>query len=121
MTRRLELRRALAAFCDREHGAQTRLLSELVKVASDNPPGDCAAHTETAARLLGGLGFTVERHKVPDQGVRASGMISCTNLVVRKRFGEGPVIALNAYGGVVPPGEGWTRDPYGAEIVNGWM
>jgi acetylornithine deacetylase/succinyl-diaminopimelate desuccinylase-like protein len=21
----------------------------------------------------------------------------------------------------VPPGEGWTRDPYGAEIVDGWM
>jgi succinyl-diaminopimelate desuccinylase len=31
------------------------------------------------------------------------------------------VIALNAHGDVVPPGEGWTRDPYGAEIVEGWM
>jgi acetylornithine deacetylase/succinyl-diaminopimelate desuccinylase-like protein len=40
---------------------------------------------------------------------------------VRRKFGEGPVIALNAHGDVVPPGEGWTRDPYGAEIVEGWM
>ena len=30
-------------------------------------------------------------------------------------------MALNAHGDVVPPGEGWTKDPYGAEIVDGWM
>jgi succinyl-diaminopimelate desuccinylase len=59
---------------------------------------------------------------VPDELVKANGMISATNLVVRKRFGAGgPVIALNAHGDVVPPGEGWTRDPFGAEIVDGWM
>ena len=101
--------------------AETRFLAELVKVPSDNPPGDCAAHAEAAARLLEGLGLTVERHPVPDEVVRANGMISCTNLVVRKRFGDGPVVALNAHGDVVPPGEGWTKDPYGAEIVDGWM
>ena len=28
-------------------------------------------------------------------------------------------IALNAHGDVVPPGEGWTHDPYGGEIVDG--
>ena len=101
--------------------AETRFLAELVKVPSDNPPGDCAAHAEAAAQLLEGLGFTVERHKVPAETVRANGMISCTNLVVRKRFGDGPVVALNAHGDVVPPGEGWTHDPYGAEVVDGWM
>jgi acetylornithine deacetylase/succinyl-diaminopimelate desuccinylase-like protein len=48
-------------------------------------------------------------------------MISCTNLVVRKRFGDGPVVALNAHGDVVPPGEGWTHPPFGAEIADGFM
>jgi succinyl-diaminopimelate desuccinylase len=49
-------------------------------------------------------------------------MVSATNLIVRHRFGEGgPVIALNAHDDVVPPGEGWTYDPYGAEVVDGWM
>ena len=49
-------------------------------------------------------------------------MISATNLIVRRRYGEGgPTIALNAHGDVVPPGAGWTHDPYGAEIVDGWM
>jgi succinyl-diaminopimelate desuccinylase len=41
--------------------------------------------------------------------------------VVRHRFGDGPVIALNAHGDVVQPGEGWTTDPYGAEIRDGVM
>jgi acetylornithine deacetylase/succinyl-diaminopimelate desuccinylase family protein len=43
-------------------------------------------------------------------------MRSATNLVIRERFGSGrgPVIALNAHGDVVPPGQGWTVDPYGA-------
>ena len=102
--------------------ARVRFLAELVKVPSDNPPGDCRAHAERAAVLLEELGFEVERHPVPDELVKANGMISATNLVVRKRFGAGgPVIALNAHGDVVPPGEGWTRDPFGAEIVDGWM
>jgi succinyl-diaminopimelate desuccinylase len=108
-------------FLEQQRDAETRFLAALVNVPSDNPPGDCAAHAESAATLLEGLGFTVERHPVPDELVRANGMIACTNLVVRRRFGEGPVVALNAHGDVVPPGAGWTRDPYGAEIVDGWM
>jgi acetylornithine deacetylase/succinyl-diaminopimelate desuccinylase-like protein len=108
-------------YLSRHREAETRFLAELVKVPSDNPPGDCAAHAEAAAKLLEGLGLTVERHKVPDGIVRENGMISCTNLVVRQCFGDGPVVALNAHGDVVPPGEGWSHDPYGAEVVDGWM
>lgn len=100
---------------------QRAFLAELVKVPSDNPPGDCAPHAARAAELLEGLGYAVERHVVPAERVKAAGMISVTNLIVRHRFGEGPVIALNAHGDVVPPGEGWTRDPYGAEVVDGRM
>lgn len=101
--------------------AQRQFLAELVKVPSDNPPGDCAPHAARAAELLEGLGFTVERHAVPADRVKAAGMISVTNLIIRHRFGDGPVIALNAHGDVVPPGEGWTKDPYGAEVVDGRM
>jgi acetylornithine deacetylase/succinyl-diaminopimelate desuccinylase-like protein len=46
-------------------------------------------------------------------------MLSATNLIVRHRFGDGPVVALNAHGDVVPPGQGWRHDPYGAEIEDG--
>ncbi|HEX6957519.1 MAG TPA: ArgE/DapE family deacylase [Ferrovibrio sp.] len=99
----------------------TAMLAELVRVPSDNPPGDCAPHAERAAALLQALGFEVERHPVPDDLVKANGMISCTNLIVRKKFGDGPVVALNAHGDVVAPGEGWSVDPYGAAIRDGVM
>jgi acetylornithine deacetylase/succinyl-diaminopimelate desuccinylase-like protein len=101
--------------------AQKALLAALVQLPSDNPPGDCAPAAEAAAALLEGLGFTVERHKVPAALVRAHGMMSATNLVVRHEFGPGPVVALNAHGDVVPPGEGWSVDPYGAVERDGWM
>lgn len=103
------------------HEAQIKFLAELVKAPSDNPPGDCARHAEIAARLLEGLGLEVERHPVPTDVVRAHGMISVTNLILRRRFGPGPTLALNAHGDVVPPGEGWTTDPYGAEVRDGVM
>src|SRR6202451_1772004 len=107
----------------REHAeAETRFLAEIVKVPSDNPPGDCDDSAAAVAKHLEGLGFQVERHKAPESLVRANGMISATNLIVRRQFGQGgPTIALNAHGDVVPPGAGWTHDPYGAEIVDGWM
>ncbi|MGH8617991.1 MAG: M20/M25/M40 family metallo-hydrolase [Burkholderiales bacterium] len=99
-----------------------RFLAELVKVPSDNPPGDCAPHAKRAAALLEALGFAVERHPVPDDLVRANGMLSCVNLIVRQTFGKGgPTIACNAHGDVVAPGLGWTFDPYGAEIRDGTM
>jgi succinyl-diaminopimelate desuccinylase len=111
----------LRALVHQNFSAQCDFLAELVKVASDNPPGDTAPHADRAAALLEGLGFVVERYEVPTELVRAHGMRSVTNLVVRSRFGPGPVVALNAHGDVVPPGTGWTRDPYGAQVIDGWM
>jgi acetylornithine deacetylase/succinyl-diaminopimelate desuccinylase family protein len=96
-------------------------LGELVKVPSDTPPGDNAPHARRAAELLAAMGFEVERHEVPPRTVTDAGLRSIANLVVRHRFGDGPTIALNAHGDVVPPGEGWTHAPYGAEIHDGRM
>lgn len=108
-------------FIDANFPRAVALLKALVRVPSDNPPGDCERHALEAARLMEGLGFKVERHKVPDAAVKKYGMVSATNLIVRERFGsgKGPAIALNAHGDVVPPGQGWTHDPYGAEEKNG--
>ena len=100
---------------------QAAFLAQLVRCPSDNPPGDCAGFAERTAALLEGLGLAVERYPVPAPEARANGMVSATNLVVRHRFGAGPTIALNAHGDAVPPGAGWSRDPYGAAIVDGAM
>ncbi|MDB5971735.1 MAG: family metallo-hydrolase [Hydrocarboniphaga sp.] len=118
-----DLHSAIRAHVDADFDAECAFLAELVRIPTDNPPGDCAAHAQKAQQLLTALGHTVEAHAVPIEAVRAAGMISATNLIVRHRFGDGsgPTIALNAHGDVVPPGLGWTHDPYGAAIVDGAM
>src|ERR1043166_4466095 len=114
-----DARATIRDFLARSRTAQTQFLAELVKVPSDNPPGDCAAHARRTKQLLEQLGLSVEAHDVPRASVEAVGMKSVTNLIVRHRFGDGPVIALNAHGDVVPPGLGWRVDPYGAVIEDG--
>src|SRR3989440_3884191 len=109
----------IAAFVDRDFPRETEFLAELVKVPSDNPPGDCAAHAKRARQLLERLDLAVETHDVSRSTVEAAGMKSVTNLIVRHRFGDGPVVALNAHGDVVPPGLGWRLNPYGAVVEDG--
>ena len=50
---------------------------------------------------------------------KPTGCESITNLIVRRKYGKGKTMALNAHGDVVPPGEGWTKPPYGGEIEDG--
>ena len=95
------------------------MLQASVRVPTDTPPGNNAPHAEHTAQALEAWGWQVERHPVPVAEVQAYGLQSITNLIVRRRFGAGPTIALNAHGDVVPPGEGWTHDPYGGEIADG--
>jgi acetylornithine deacetylase/succinyl-diaminopimelate desuccinylase-like protein len=105
----------IGAAVDANWAQEVAFLKTLVRTPSDNPPGDCAPAAEAAAEALERLGLTVERHPVPAEAVRAAGMASVTNLIVRHTFGggQGPTVALNAHGDVVPPGGGWTVDPYG--------
>ena len=110
---------AIDRWVDAHFDAQVRLLQALVRVPTDTPPGDNAPHAACTAERLEALGLRVERHPVPAAQVRACGLQSITNLIVRERFGPGRTIALNAHGDVVPPGPGWTHDPYGGDIVDG--
>ena len=111
---------ALDAWIDAHFDDEVRFLQALVRVPTDTPPGNNAPHAERTAELLAEMGYVAERHPVPQAQVREYGLESLTNLIVRRRFADGgPVIALNAHGDVVPPGEGWTHDPYGAEVVDG--
>jgi succinyl-diaminopimelate desuccinylase len=112
----------LGRWIDVHHAGQIEFLRAIVRVPSDTPPGNNAPAADKAAELLAALGFTVERHQVPAEFLRAYGMQSVTNLIVRQRFGAGgPIVALNAHGDVVPPGEGWTKPPYEGVIENGRM
>jgi acetylornithine deacetylase/succinyl-diaminopimelate desuccinylase family protein len=111
----------LAARVDALHAQAVAFLREIVRVPTDTPPGDNARHAARVAELIEARGWTVERYPVPAADVHAAGLVSVTNLVVRRRFGPGPVIALNAHGDVVPPGEGWTHPPYEGVVEDGRM
>ncbi|WP_353393100.1 M20/M25/M40 family metallo-hydrolase [Hydrogenophaga sp. 5NK40-0174] len=112
----------LDAWVEEHFGDQTRFLQALVRVPTDTPPGNNAPHALRTAELLAAMGLDAEQHAVPEDVVKSAGLKSITNLVVRQRFADtGPVIALNAHGDVVPPGEGWTHDPYGGEIEDGML
>jgi len=110
---------ALDAWIDAHFDEEVHFLQQLVRVPTDTPPGDNAPHAERTAELLKGFGFDAEKYPVPAAEVKEGGLASITNLIVRRRYGQGRTIALNAHGDVVPPGEGWTHAPYGGEVVNG--
>lgn len=115
---------ALDHWIDQHFDEEVRFLQALVRVPTDTPPGNNAPHAQRTTELLKDFGFEAEQHPVPAVDVQAYGMESITNLIVRRPYGmpgSGRTIALNAHGDVVPPGEGWTHDPYGAEVVDGTM
>ena len=112
----------LDQWIDAHFDEQVKFLQALVQVPTDTPPGNNAPHAVKTTELLNNLGYVAEQFPVPEAEVKAYGLTSLTNLIVRRPFGAGgKTIALNAHGDVVPPGEGWTHAPYGAEIENGHM
>lgn len=109
----------LDTWVDAHFDEEVRFLQEMVRVPTDTPPGNNAPHALRTAQLLEAFDFEVERHAVPAAEVKAAGLETITNLVVRRKYGAGRTVGLNAHGDVVPPGEGWTHDPYGGAVVDG--
>ena len=112
----------LDQWIDAHFDEQVKFLQALVQVPTDTPPGNNAPHAARTTELLKDVGYVAEQFPVPEEEVKAYGLSSLTNLIVRRHFGAGgKTIALNAHGDVVPPGEGWTYPPYGGVIENGHM
>ncbi len=111
----------LDAWIDAHFDEEVTFLQALVRVPTDTPPGNNAPHADRTAELLEGFGLHAQKHPVPAQQVQDYGLESITNLIVRRQYGPGRTVALNAHGDVVPPGDGWSHDPYGGEIEGGAM
>jgi acetylornithine deacetylase/succinyl-diaminopimelate desuccinylase family protein len=113
---------AIDTWIDAHFDEQVKFLQELIRVPTDTPLGNNAPHADRTAELLKAMDFNAEKHVVPADEVKAAGLETITNLIVRRQYaadGAGKTIALNAHGDVVPPGEGWTHDPYGGEVAGG--
>ncbi len=106
------------AWIDAHFDEEVKFLQALVQVPTDTPPGNNAPHADRTAELLKAFNFSAEKHAVPEAEAKSYGLQSITNLIVRRKYGDGITVALNAHGDVVPPGEGWTHNPYGGDIVD---
>ncbi|MFD2367392.1 ArgE/DapE family deacylase [Pseudoduganella sp. GCM10020061] len=112
----------LAQWIDAHFDEEVAFLQDVIRIPTDTPPGNNAPHAEAVAGMVEAFGWSAERHAVPQQEVRDYGMESITNLIIRRPYDAGgPTIALNAHGDVVPPGEGWTRPPYGGVVEDGYI
>ena len=92
--------------------------ARLVRIPTVNPPGE---EYETCANAIGDQ---LRAHGAEVQLLPAIGKIEHTprhpriNVVGRHEGrAQGPAIHLNGHFDVVPAGLGWTRDPFGGEIV----
>jgi len=93
----------LDQWIDAHFDEQVKFLQELVRVPTDTPPGNNTPHALRTAELLQTMGMQAEQFEIPTALVHEHGLASITNLIVRRRYGEGRVVALNAHGDVVPP------------------
>jgi len=110
MTTQQSTYQELDQWIDAHFDEQVQFLQALVQVPTDTPPGNNAPHAEKTTELLKKIGYIAEQFPVPEAEVKAYGLTSLTNLIVRRPFGAGgKTIALNAHGDVVPPGDVWPR------------
>ncbi len=89
----------------------------LIRVPTVNPPGDCYRE---AAEIIGEElilhGFEVE-YSEPDHLAEHTPDHPRRNVVGSLRGASPrPAVHLNGHFDVVPPGSGWTRDPFGGEL-----
>jgi len=116
------LKLQLTEWIDAHFDEQIAFLQGVVRIPTDTPPGNNAPHADAVADMVAAFGWTADKHAVPQQQVVDYGMESLTNLIIRRPYAAGgPTIALNAHGDVVPPGEGWTKPPYGGVVEDGYM
>jgi len=90
------------------------LTRELVRIPSENPRTTESGVSDFVHRWFDAVeGLTVTRHEVqPDR----------SNVVARLRSGSAaPAFVMLAHMDTVPVGEGWTRDPFGGDIVDGLL
>ena len=107
----------LDQWIDAHFAEQVAFLQAVIQVPTDTPPGNNTPHALHTAELLKKYDMQAQTHTVPEALVHAAGLESITNLIVKRQYGQGgPVLALNAHGDVVPPGDGWTYPPYAGEI-----
>src|SRR5471032_620621 len=110
----------ILAEIDRATDEIVQFTVDLVRIPTVNPPGD---EYEACARFVGDH---LDRRNYDVEYITADGRPEHTrrhpriNVVgSRPGTGGGPVVHLNGHIDVVPPGDGWTVDPFGGVVQDG--
>jgi succinyl-diaminopimelate desuccinylase len=97
-----------------------RFTQELVRIPTVNPPGD---HYEACASFLGDdwsrRGYDVEYIVAAGRPEHTAQHPRVNVVGSRRGSSGGPVVHLNGHFDVVPPGSGWTVDPFGGAVQDG--
>lgn len=109
----------IAEAMTRRRAQQFAFLKDLVSLNTQVPPGSLKKACDRLTKMLEGLGFVVERHTPPKDRLDAAGREPFDNLVIRRKFGDGPVLALVSNMDTPPTGDGWTVDPRAGHIKDG--
>ncbi|WP_266082244.1 ArgE/DapE family deacylase [Haladaptatus caseinilyticus] len=110
-------KRAIYDEVDTRRDEIVSLLSSLLEIRTENPPGrnyrNGAIFLE---RVLSKRGYDVELIDVPEDVVEhhypERSHLERVNVLGEKAFGDGPNIHYTGHYDVVPAGEDWTRDPF---------
>ncbi len=89
-----------------------RLTQNLVRIQSTNP-------TVPEARCAEFVEGFLREHQVPFERLAVSE--NRWNVLARLKGGDGPPLLMLAHLDTVPVGDGWSHDPFGAEIDGGRM
>ena len=93
--------------------------ADLVRIPTVNPPSDAY---DACAHFIGDhlrrSGFDIE-YIVADGRPEHSSRYPRVNVVGARGGGRGPVVHLNGHVDVVPAGDGWTVEPFGALLRDG--
>jgi succinyl-diaminopimelate desuccinylase len=110
--------RAVLQQLDRLADEMVAFTRDLVRVPTINPPGaryaDCA---RVIATRLSDLGYAVD--ELPAVGLPEHTAEFPRINVVGRLGSPGAALHFNGHYDVVPPGAGWTVDPFGAEVRDG--
>ncbi|MBO6520036.1 MAG: M20/M25/M40 family metallo-hydrolase [Rhodospirillales bacterium] len=109
----------IAEFMVKHRAAQFALLKKLVQIDTETRSDALMKASDKVAALLEDLDFEVERHAPDAERLEAAGIAGVQNLVARKQFGHGPVLALVCHVDTVEVPPGWTFEPLGGDIDDG--
>lgn len=108
------------AIVDRR-AAQFSFLRDLVRADTAIDNETPIKSIERIAAMLELLGFAAEVYDVPEERCAALGRPPISNLVVREKYADGPIVALVSHLDTARVGSGWTVDPVAGKIADGKM